>query len=227
MFLVFSFVGDSEIITEIKRGGEVAARPGIVSAARVVYLCRSKRMSDEITYRKATTADAGAIARVQVGSWRASFQGILDQAWLESFSVELRTEAYAHRLADRRQFYEMLVAEHVGEVIGICDVGAARVADAYGCAAELYSFYLNKSYQRRGIGHRLFRAAAELLVANGRESVYLEVLEVNPYRGFYDKLGGEIVGRGLIDGHGREYATLFYKWADLPRTLHTLTERAC
>jgi GNAT superfamily N-acetyltransferase len=233
---VFKFVGDKGIITDIKRGGETAARtcptrwqlPGIVSCARVVYLCRPRRMTDNITFRKATTTDAGAIARVQVGSWRDSYRGVVAQAWLDSLSVERRTEVYQQRLAvPGEEFYELLVAECAGEVVGICDVGEPRNTE-FGCAGELYSIYLTKVQQRRGIGHGLFRAALELLLAAGRNSMYLEALAQNPYRGFYDKRGGIVFAHGALERLGHTHPTVFYKWPDLAQTLRTLqAERAC
>ncbi len=184
-------------------------------------------MSDEITYRKATMADAGAIARVQVGSWRDSYRGVVAQAWLDSLSIEPRTEVYRQRLgAPGEEFYELFVAERAAEIVGICDVGEPRNAE-FGCAGELYSIYLSKLYQRRGIGHGLFRSALKLLIVAGRNSMYLEALEQNPYRGFYDQLGGIMFAHGVLERLGRTYPTVFYQWPDLARTLRTLTERAC
>jgi GNAT superfamily N-acetyltransferase len=185
-----------------------------------------KKEAMGITYRKATIGDAAAVARVQVGSWRESFRGVLDQAWLDSMSVEQRTEAYRQRIAGHEEFYELFVAVDATEVVGICDVGDPH-AESFGCAAELYSLYLDLPYQRRGIGRGLFRRAGELLLANGRESVYLEVLAVNPYRGFYEKLGGEVCGQGQIERLGREYRTLFYRWPRLAQTLQALAESTC
>src|ERR1041384_2149122 len=98
-------------------------------------------MTNEITYRVASAADAAAIARVQVASWRESFRGMLDQAWLDSMSLEQRTESYRQRLTEHGEFYCLLVAEDRGVVIGICDVGAAHDAESFGCAGELYSLY--------------------------------------------------------------------------------------
>jgi ribosomal protein S18 acetylase RimI-like enzyme len=182
--------------------------------------------ADEITYRLACAADAAAIARVQVESWRESFRGILDQAWLDSMSIAQRTESYRQRLTGESEFYHLLVAEDRGTVVGICDVGAARKEETFGCAAELYSLYLDINYQRRGIGRELFRRAAELLIADGRNSMYLEALAENPYRRFYEQLGGELVARGQLERLGREYMTVFYRWLDLAQTLRTLTRRA-
>jgi GNAT superfamily N-acetyltransferase len=183
-------------------------------------------MSADITYRKANVADAAGIARVQVGSWRESYRGIVAQEWLDSLSVETRTEVYRQRLSEHSyEFYELFVAELDDEVVGICDVGEPRAAE-FGCAGELYMIYLSKNYQRRGIGRRLFARALEILVAAGRNSMYLECLAENPYRGFYEQLKGEVCGHGAFARMDREYATVFYRWPDLAATLQTLAGRA-
>ena len=186
-------------------------------------------MAARINIRKATVADAAGIARVQVGSWRDSYRGIVADEWLDSLSVEQRTEVFRQRLGERgAEFYEMFVAESDGEIVGVCDVGEPRGrAPDCDCAAELYMIYVSYNQQRRGIGQQLFRRALELLVADGRDSMYLECLEQNPYRSFYEQLGGELCGAGgTVARVGLEYATIFYKWPDLARTLRTLAERA-
>jgi GNAT superfamily N-acetyltransferase len=202
----------------------------VTPCAALWYLLRARfcvtTLADEITYRKANAADAEGIARVQVGSWRESYRGVVAQELLDSLSVERRTEVYRVRLSEPGAgFYELFVAEHEGQIVGICDVGEPRAAE-FGCAGELYMIYLLKSYQRRGIGRRLFRRALELLVASGRNSMYLECLEHNPYRGFYEQLGGELCGHSAFERLGREYKTLIYRWTDLAQTLRQLTGRA-
>lgn len=182
-------------------------------------------MSDEITYRRATTADAAAVARVQVGSWQASYKDFLPADFLAAMSVEKRTAALGARLAQHGTFYEMFVAEHDGVVVGVCDVGEPR-RESFGCAAELYMIYLAWNYQRRGIGRELFRRAGLFLLAAGRTSVFLEALAHNPYRNFYDKLGGEVCGQGQHMIGGRPYPSVFYRWPRLAETLRTLAGRA-
>lgn len=64
-------------------------------------------MADEITYRLANAADAAAVARVQVASWRESFRGLVDQAWLDSMSVEQRPPSYRQRLMEESECYRL------------------------------------------------------------------------------------------------------------------------
>jgi GNAT superfamily N-acetyltransferase len=190
-----------------------------------IFRLRANSMTGEITYRTATAADAAAAARVQVGSWQASYKNILPPEFLTAMSVEKRTAALRARLTERGSFYQMFVAEREGLVVGVCDVGTPR-RESFDCAAELYMIYLAWDYQRRGIGRELFRRAGQFLLDAGRNSVFLEALADNPYRNFYDKLGGEVCGHGQHEIGGRLYATVFYRWPRLAETLRTLAGRA-
>ncbi|HEX8073110.1 MAG TPA: GNAT family N-acetyltransferase [Pyrinomonadaceae bacterium] len=182
-------------------------------------------MSDAITYRTATGRDAAAAARVQVGSWQESYRGVLPAEFLAAMSVEKRTVALKSRLDKRGGLYRMFVAEAGGVVVGVCDAGDPR-RESFGCAAELYMIYLAYSHQRRGIGRELFRRAGQFLLDAGRGSVFLEALSQNPYRDFYDKLGGEVCGHGRHDLGGVIYPSVYYCWRDLAATLRALAGRA-
>jgi hypothetical protein len=50
---------------------------------------------------------------------------------------------------------------------------------------------------------------------DGVKSLCLDSLEVSPYRSFYDKMGGKVVGR---DGHklgDKDFETVIYGWSDI------------
>ena len=163
-----------------------------------------------VSYREATLSDCVAVARTHVESWRKSFVGIVPQTFLDKMSVESRSKAFAKRFSDNS--YKMYVAE-VPErgVIGFVDFGEPRESiDKY--EAELFAIYLLPEFQRRGIGGRLFSLCVNDLVRNGKSSMYLLALEVSPYKSFYEKLGGQVVGRKQIEIESVIYDELVYGW---------------
>ena len=109
----------------------------------------------------------------------------------------------------------MYVAEARGRgIVGFADFGEPRESiNAY--EAELYAIYLLAEFQRKGIGERLFNLGVEFLAGNGKSSMYLLALEVSPYRSFYEKMGGRIVGRKQIEIEGLMYAEVVYGWDSL------------
>jgi hypothetical protein len=50
----------------------------------------------------------------------------------------------------------------------------------------------------------------------GLPSFFVRVLEANPFRRFYEKLGGRIVGHEDLVIDGRPYAELLYGWDSIP-----------
>ena len=73
----------------------------------------------------------------------------------------------------------VVVRQHVGEALETAD-------------AEIYSLYLLREAQGRGIGRALLRVVAAVLQQRGFKSVGLWVLERNRSRGFYESCGGRL-----------------------------------
>lgn len=176
-----------------------------------------------VSFREATVADCVAVAEVHVRSWRESFAGIVPQSFLDGMSVEKRAAAFAEGFA--AESYMMYVAEAAGRgVVGFADFGEPREnIDAY--EGELYAIYLLPEFQRKGVGERLFKLGVEFLVGGGKGSAYLLALEVSPYRRFYEKMGGRVVGRKQVEIGGVAYDELVYGWRSLSRLLKTWAGR--
>lgn len=163
-----------------------------------------------INFREATVSDCVAVAKVHVRSWQESFAGIVPQGFLDKMSIENRAKAFEKGFsADYYKMYVAEVPEH--ELVGFADFGAPREnIGAY--EGELYAIYLLPEFQRKGIGERLFNLGVESFVRDGRCSMYLYTLEVSPYRTFYEKMGGQIVGRKQREIEGMPFDELAYGW---------------
>ncbi|HSE32597.1 MAG TPA: GNAT family N-acetyltransferase [Pyrinomonadaceae bacterium] len=167
----------------------------------------------EVYIREATANDAAAVAEVHVNSWKGSFSGIVPDAFLDKLTIETRTKAFRERFGDAN--YQMYVAElDDGHVVGFADVGEPR-HDAGEYDAELYAIYLLNEFQGKGIGALLFQRVKEFVIARGKESMYLLALEVSPYRPFYEKMGGRVVGKKQVQLEGIEFHALIYGWERL------------
>jgi ribosomal protein S18 acetylase RimI-like enzyme len=173
----------------------------------------SIKKAPNIRYREANVADCPGVANVHVRAWRESFAEIVPQAFLDKMSIEKRTLAFAKRLSD--ESYRMYVAE-VPErgVVGFVDFGEPRESiDAY--ETELYAIYILPEFQRRGVGRRLFDLGVEALVRDGKNSMYLLALEVSPYKSFYEKMGGQVVGRKRKEIEGVMFDVEVHGWDSL------------
>ena len=101
-----------------------------------------------------------------------------------------------------------------GSIGGFTAVGPER-DQLEGYSAEIYAIYLLQEFQGQGFGQALFSVAAKTLLNLGHQTMGLWVLEANPSRGFYEHLGGAVVGRKMIEIGDMEYAEIAYGWEDL------------
>lgn len=170
-----------------------------------------------ITIRAATPADAPAIGRVHAESWRETYRGVLPDRLLRSLSALVRA-AMSQSALEREPPVLLFVAEGPGgELVGFSGGGRCR-APSLPHDAEVYAIYVLRAAQRRGCGRQLMGALAAALRARGFRSACLWVLRENANaRGFYERLGGEVVSeRTEVDGE-ESFDEVAYGWANLDK----------
>jgi 3-deoxy-manno-octulosonate cytidylyltransferase (CMP-KDO synthetase) len=171
----------------------------------------------KIIYRQANREDIPQIARVHVDSWRKSFAGITPQEHLDKLSVENRIAKFEQAF-DQSSFYKMFVAETAEhQIVGFADFGASQLDKSFD--AQLFAIYFLPEFQGKGIAADLFRLCQREMKAHGFESMCLDTLEISPYRKFYEKMGGEIVGESRHALGAVEFKTLIYGWRSLRENL--------
>lgn len=135
-------------------------------------------MSADAFVRTARAADAAAVARIQVASWRAEYAELLpgpvlaeltspgaEQTWRERW-----TEAVTSPPTSR---HRVLVAIDGGPdggkmVAGFTSFGPATDPDRWPATdAELYELRVDPAWTGRGHGSRLLNAVADTVAADG------------------------------------------------------------
>jgi ribosomal protein S18 acetylase RimI-like enzyme len=166
--------------------------------------------------RKAKIEDAGAIAHVQVETWKTSYVGIVSDVFLTSLDKEERTQGWQEQtLADN---ISILVAEDEAGIFGFVAGGEVREKlDEYD--AELYAIYLLRERQRQGVGRILCLALASALQSRGSTSMLVWVLEQNPSVSFYERLGAVQIARKIINIGGADLQELAFGWPSLDRLI--------
>jgi GNAT superfamily N-acetyltransferase len=165
-----------------------------------------------VTVRLAGVADADAIGRIQVETWRAAYAGLMPDEAIAMFDVESRQRMWREGLGRApRPGSATFVVEDAGEVVGFASVGASREEGAEQ-EGELYAIYLHPSRWDRGIGRALLQRAEESMRSSGFRRAILWVLEGNE-RGerFYRVAGWEQDGRKVEDFQGAAVAELRYR----------------
>ena len=175
-----------------------------------------------VTIRRARPGDADAMARVHLAAWRSTYAGILPETYLAGLSAERESLDYERGILQRRGGHAGFVAIADGQeiagggVVGFITGGMSRrPAIAEG---EVETLYLLDDFHDRGIGRRLMRAMASHLASLGAESAFAWVLEDNPSRWFYARLGAKLAAREEMVFAGQKTAQLAYAWTPI----HTL-----
>jgi ribosomal protein S18 acetylase RimI-like enzyme len=127
--------------------------------------------------RLATSADAVGVAIVQVRTWQAAYRGVMPDAFLDTISLEVRTQAW--RGALERGQPELWVACLAAEVIGWVAFGGSRDGDAAASTGEIEAIYICPEYWATGLGRALWLKARERLKNRGFTSITLWVLSEN------------------------------------------------
>jgi GNAT superfamily N-acetyltransferase len=179
-----------------------------------------------VTIRRARPADAEAMGRVHVASWRSAYAGILPEAHLTALSAAREAAFYERAIAARRGGHAGFVAiadgfEPPGSgIVGFATGGLSRRPQI--AQGEVETLYLLDDFRERGIGRRLMRAMASHLASLGAQSAFVWVLEDNPSRWFYERLGARLVAREALGYAGQRVIQLAYAW-DPIHTLLTAT----
>lgn len=170
-------------------------------------------MRNKIRYRIGTLTDAEDVARVNIDTWRSCFRGLVPSSFLESMSIEKRAAALRKRFEN--EHYGLFVAENeAGHIVGFCDFGTPRQSK-WSYDMELYAIYVLHDYQRKGIGRILFSRAANAILEQRKNSLFVRVLEFNPYRVFYNNLCDEVIDMESIELDGKRVNNAIYSWNDL------------
>lgn len=177
---------------------------------------------DDITIRAACPGDARAIARLDVETWRTTYAGILTGEYLVSLSEQRREEGWARVIA--REPRDVRVAlDGEGRIVGFGSCGACRGEPGF--TGEVFTLYVEPDRQNQGIGRRLLLSLFARLVAQGHSNAVLFVLQDNPGRFFYQRVGGIQVRRRFLTVGGKQIEAAGYGWRDLPSFLLVREER--
>ena len=165
------------------------------------------------TVRPGRVADAPAIARIEVETWRTTYAGMLPDKVLLAMSVQRLTISWASFLRQRPN--DVRVAENAkGEAIGFGNCGAQRNS-TIDFAGEIYTLYVTPDAQGEGAGRGVLLGLFQRLVSMGYASALVWVVRANPSRYFYERLGGAQVMHKPIPLGGEQVEAVAYGWRDL------------
>ncbi len=176
---------------------------------------------------KANVAHARGIARVYVDAWRATYAGLLPARALTGMSYERQMVEWAHQIRHKGLHCPILVAlDDRAGVVGMTSFGKSRIEDRPASApflsgnvslgsGEVFTLYVHPDHQDKGVGRQLLGAAFAGLREKGLAKAYVWVLDSNPARYFYERMGGRYIADRDEDLWGVAVSQVAYGWPDL------------
>jgi GNAT superfamily N-acetyltransferase len=166
--------------------------------------------------RRATPADARAIAEVHVASWQVAYRGFFPDAVLDNLSVADRQALWLPRL--QASAFAIWVTEEAGRLTGFVSACPSRDADAPPPAfSEVAALYVHPDAWATGCGRALCDAVFAEMRHTPAQTVLVWVLTGNVRaRRFYESLG-------FIPDDARKNVTLFN--VTLPEVRYRLSLR--
>ena len=149
-------------------------------------------MGDIVNFsiREVMVEDAYEYAACHIACWRAAYNGIIPDDFLDKMASELDQRAESCRQTiispgGYKQFY----AEHDGKMVGRLIFSKSRDEDMPD-AGEIGAIYLLEEYWGKGLGLRMMDFAIGMLKRDGHNKFIVWVLEENHRaRRFYEKYG--------------------------------------
>jgi len=168
-----------------------------------------------VTVRRATVDDAALIAQVRIDSWRATYRGMIPDAYLDGMKVEDSTRMWTRVLDAASDAACTFVAEVEGELVGFA-AGITLAERKLDFDAELTALYVLPSAQRAGIGRRLLTEVAATLGAAGAPNMLVWVLAQNgKARDFFVHLDARLLAEQTFKWDELDLIEVAYGWRDI------------
>ncbi len=141
--------------------------------------------------RWASAADTESIARVQVASWIGVYRGLVPDSVIDRLTVEGRTSQWNRFFAEPPPRSAMFVAEHLGEVVGMAQVGPTRDEDLDSVRiGEVLAIYVTPDHWDHGHGRDIMAQSLAWLRDSGFFAATLWVLDTNARGRAFCEAGG-------------------------------------
>ncbi len=153
--------------------------------------------------RPARPEDASAIADIHYAGWQVAYAHVVSEEQMAAKLPERRIPFWQERIADPKDL--VLIAEdEAGKPLGFVHGGDMlehdiRVGGLTGYDCEIYSLHCRLDRQGRGLGRMLMGETAYSFRERGRTALMLWAYRDNPYRRFYEKIGGTLIAEGFDD----------------------------
>ena len=148
----------------------------------------------EYYIRPAKKTELPAIVKLLIRIWQEQYSSFLPPTFLQKMDFERQLQRHTAYFEKSTNY--LIVENSSKEIVGFCSFGKNR--DSFPIAKwELYTLYVSPEQQGRGIGGKLIQEIQHQLKQGEEMAVW--VMQENPFRHFYEKMGFKLVGQRKVD----------------------------
>lgn len=172
---------------------------------------------EHVVIRKAQPGDAPAMARINVATWRDSYEKFLPRQLMAELSCSQKQaeieDFFAHW--EENQAVALVAENKSGEMTALIMAGKNHRQDlAY--MGEIYNLHVAPAFQSQGIGCYLVYRISQIFRQRNWNTMMVWALAENPSRRFYEKLGGRVIAQDIDEYRGVAAPIIAYGWNELP-----------
>ena len=183
----------------------------LIAGSRVVKLIG---MGSSPVFRKARPADAEAVARIYVESWRDTYPLVLPARALAAMTVQGQSARWRNAIALAVREAVFVAEDEKSRILGMTSMGRARDTGV-GYDAEIYTLYVDPSMTGRGVGRLLLAGAFAALAEGGHMRCVIWAHAGNPARFFYEAMGGKLIAERTTSMMGVRVPEVAFGWPRL------------
>jgi GNAT superfamily N-acetyltransferase len=176
--------------------------------------------------RDVEPGDARGIARIHAAAWKATYRGIIPDSVLDPMSEDAGAPRFlkginAYLLEKPAQPF--LVCVCGGNIAGFADtVKPTNAPEEFD--SEIKAIYVDPGRQRKGIGTALVCETVRRLIQSNHRAMIIWAAAENPWRKFYEKIGGELLTvTKQIEIGSKPIPHVAYGWRDLKQLLSLIS----
>lgn len=154
--------------------------------------------------RKAKKQDSNQIIQINIDSWKETYKNIFDEKLLNN--LDNKKEESIEKC--KNKINEYIVYEINNKVVGFLKYGKNKknYSDEY---AEIYALYVDKNYQKQGIGTKLINYSLKLLKKDYKY-ILVSTLIKNKANEFYKKQGFKQISTTSFKLENKSYKENLY-----------------
>lgn len=176
-----------------------------------------------VIIRKATKDDIPDLARIHVPAKQKSYAAAVDNNYLQAFTFEEYEGIWDRFMSaeDATQYLALYNDKPAGVIsfgrLRTPPPGTSKIRPLY--SSEIFGIHVHPDFWRKNIGTALMQHAVSLLRDEGHKSLCLWVVDKNEATQFYNALGGQRIGKRMIEIGPSKVKELCYGWRDIKEIL--------